>query len=166
MDGIKEILAKISSYNIFNYLLPGILFAIICSYGMNLDLIIENNFLGAFVYYFIGMIISRVGSVLIEPFLKKIKFLKFGDYKKFVQASKIDLKIELLSEVNNTYRTFAAMLFILFVLKLYKHYNYCFWHIQHKVSYPILLFLLLILFLYSYRKQTNYINKRIDANIP
>jgi hypothetical protein len=165
MEGIKEILAKISSYNIFNYLLPGILFVVICKLSMDINLVLENNFLGAFLYYFIGMVISRFGSVIIEPFLKKIKFIKFSEYKKYVQASKQDEKIELLSEVNNTYRTFVSMLLLLFLLKVYKHFNFLHWHISHKISYPIVLAFLFILFVYSYRKQTNYITKRINANL-
>lgn len=165
MDGIKEILAKISSYNIFNYLLPGIVFAVICKLGLGLDLVLENNFLGAFLYYFIGLVVSRVGSVIIEPFLKRVKFLKFSDYKKYVQASKQDEKIELLSEVNNSYRTILSLIAILFCLKIYKHYNFLHWHIPHNISYPIVLIFLLFLFLFSYRKQTSYITKRIDANL-
>jgi len=162
---MKEILDKLSSYHLFNYLLPGVLFAIISKYGINLDLIVENNFIGAFLYYFIGMVVSRIGSILIEPALKKVKFIKFADYKRFVLASKQDEKIELLSEVNNTYRTLISMLSLLVLLKIYKHYNLAYWHIPHKVSFPIILFLLLVLFLYSYRKQTSYITKRIDANL-
>jgi hypothetical protein len=166
MDGIKEILNKISSYNIFNYLLPGILFVIICKYSMGFNLIIENNLLGAFLYYFIGMIISRIGSLMVEPLLKKVKFLKFSDYKKFIEASKLDSKLELLSEVNNTYRTFISMFLLLSFLKAYKHYNYYYWHITHSVSYSVALILILILFVFSYKKQTSYITKRIEANTP
>jgi hypothetical protein len=164
MDGIKELIAKVSSYNIFNYILPGILFVIFCKYGLSLDLIVENNFLGAFLYYFIGMVVSRFGSVFIEPLLKKIKFLKFEDYGNYVKASKQDVKVELLSEVNNTYRTIVAMFSLLGLMKIYKHLNASCWHIPHEWSYPILLMCLLLLFLFSYRKQTKYINKRVVAN--
>jgi hypothetical protein len=163
MDGIKEVFDKISSYNIFNYLYPGILFSVICKSGIGVDFMLENNFLGVFLYYFIGMIISRIGSVFIEPILKWIKFLKFSEYKKFVQASKSDSKIELLSEVNNTYRTIISMFSILIFLKTYKHFNYFYWHIPHEVSYSMILIFLLILFLLSYRKQTNYITNRINS---
>lgn len=165
MDGFKELLEKVSSYNIFNYLLPGILFVIFCKLLLDLDLILENNLLGIFFYYFNGMVISRVGSVIIEPFLKWIKFLCFADYHQFVKASKIDTKIELLSEVNNTYRTIISMFLLLSLIKLYKHFNYLYWHIPHKVSYSFLIIILLILFLFSYRKQTNYITKRINSNL-
>jgi len=65
---MKEIIEKLSSYNIFNYLFPGVVFAILATKFTNLNLTFDNLFLGAFAYYFIGLVISRFGSVFIEPF--------------------------------------------------------------------------------------------------
>jgi hypothetical protein len=160
---MKDILDKLTSYNIFNYLFPGVLFVIIAKATTDYNLIQEDNLLGAFLYYFIGMTVSRFGSVIIEPLFKKIKFLKFRDYKEYVVASKQDTKIELLSEVNNTYRTLNSMMFLLLILKLY---NFCsiVFQLSHTFSLICLTILTTILYLFSYRKQTNYITKRIDAN--
>lgn len=160
---MKEILDKISSYNLFNYLLPGILFVCISKQFTDYNFIQDNDFIGAFLYYFIGMVISRFGSLFIEPTLKKISFLKFADYKNFVSASKKDEKIELFSEVNNTYRTITAMFVILLLLKLYNYFQVR-WDIPKNITILTLLVLILLIFLFSYRKQTNYITKRIDAN--
>src|SRR3989344_7954495 len=103
---MKDILDKITSYNLFNYLLPGVLFVAILDKFTSYSLTQENLLIGAFVYYFIGLVISRFGSLIVEPFLKSVSFLKFADYVDFVSASKIDSKIEDFSEVNNMYRTF------------------------------------------------------------
>lgn len=164
MEGVKDILDKISSYNLFNYLLPGILFVFIAKEAIGYNLIQENNLIGAFLYYFIGMVISRFGSLFIEPLLKKIKFLKFSDYKNFVKASKKDTKIELLSEVNNTYRTILSMLILIALSKSYLYFKNV-WNISHNTTIFFTITFVLLLFLFSYRKQTNYITKRIDANI-
>lgn len=164
MDGIKDVLEKISSYNIFNYLLPGILFVFISKSLGTYNLVQENIVVGIILYYFIGMIISRIGSIFIEPFLKRIKFLKFADYKDFVVASKLDSKIELLSEVNNTYRTLSSMLFLLLFSNLFIYLK-AKYGISRDMSILVIVIILLIIFLYSYRKQTNYISKRIKANI-
>ena len=118
---MKDLLNKVSSYNLFNYLLPGVLFVCVAKYFTSYNFIQENDFFGAFLYYFIGMAISRFGSLIMEPFLKWISFLKFTDYKGFIVASKSDEKIELLSEVNNTYRTISAMLILLLLLKLFDY---------------------------------------------
>ncbi len=160
---MKDLLDKISSYNLFNYLFPGILFVCVAKYFTDYNFIQESDFIGAFLYYFIGMVISRFGSLFIEPFLKWVSFLKFADYKNFVAASKKDEKIGLFSEVNNTYRTISAMLLLLLLLKVYNHFQIL-WSIPNKVSQIILIIVVLLLFLFSYRKQTNYITKRIIAN--
>ena len=66
---MKELLDKISSYNLFNYLLPGILFVCISKQFTDYDFIQDNDFIGAFLYYFIGMVISRFGSLCLSPLI-------------------------------------------------------------------------------------------------
>jgi len=160
---MKELLDKISSYNLFNYLLPGIIFVYISNQFTGHNFIQDNNFIGVFLYYFIGMIISRIGSLFVEPTLKKLSFLKFTDYNSFVSASKKDEKIELFSEVNNTYRTITAMFVVLLIMKLYNYFQVC-WCIPKDVTTLVLVVSIFLIFLFSYRKQTKYITKRIAAN--
>lgn len=160
---MKDLIDKLSSYNIFNYLLPGIIFVVFLKEVIGYNFIQDNNLIGAFLYYFIGMVVSRFGSVIIEPLLKYISFIKFKDYKLFVSASKQDSKLELLSEVNNTYRTISATFILLVLFKIYKLIDDKY-IISGPFSLIILIILMLILFLFSYRKQTNYISKRIEAN--
>ena len=159
---MKELLDKLSSYNIFNYLLPGILFSVLVSKMTELELIQKDLVVGVFVYYFIGLIVSRFGSLIIEPLLKKLKFLKFADYKDFVQASSKDEKIEILSEANNMYRTFIATFILLGMVKLYYLITNK-WTFINENSDWILILLIAGMFLFSYRKQTNYITKRINS---
>lgn len=160
---MKEIIEKLSSYNIFNYLLPGIVFSILTSKFTSTNLIFDNLVIGAFLYYFIGLVISRVGSVIIEPLLKRIKFLKFADYKDFVSVSKTDNKLEILSEANNMYRTFVSMFSILFLIIGFQRLSEFFIIFKNNQDL-ILLAVLFVLFLFSYRKQTDYITKRIKAS--
>lgn len=160
---MNELLSKLSSYNLFNYLLPGTVFVILSSKVTRYSFVQEDIVIGVFLYYFIGLVVSRFGSLVIEPFLKKLSFLEFSDYRDFVIASRKDEKIELFSEVNNTYRTLCSLFVLLFCLKL---------HEKIELKYPllkdwnaiILVVLLLAMFLFSYRKQSNYIIKRIKAN--
>jgi hypothetical protein len=56
----------------------------------------ENVVVGLFLFYFIGMVISRIGSLTIEPVLKKINFLRFAPYSDFIRASQADVKIDIL----------------------------------------------------------------------
>lgn len=159
---MKELLDKISSYNLFNYLFPGILFAVLSKAITSYSFLQENLLIGIFVYYFIGLVVSRVGSLVIEPLLKKLSFLKFADYKDFIAASKKDSKIELLSEINNMYRTLSSLFILLVLLRLYELIESKLPILKSLNSY-ILAILLLVIFLFSYRKQTSYIAKRIKS---
>src|SRR5215467_1053056 len=106
---MKDLLDKISSYNLFNYLLPGVLFAALAETWTSYRFLQSNLVVGVFVYYFFGLVISRVGSLIIEPSLRKVSFVKFASYDDFVAASQKDPKIDVLSEVNDMYRTFCSL---------------------------------------------------------
>lgn len=160
---MKEILDKISSYNLFNYLLPGIIFVILADKITHYSFIQQDLIIGLFLYYFIGLVISRFGSLVIEPVLRYFSFLPLPDYKEFVVASKKDKKLDLLSEINDTYRTLSSLFILLFLLKLYENIE-CRSYFLKEWGVLILMVVLLITFLFSYRKQTNYITERIKAN--
>ncbi len=161
---MKEIIDKLSSYNLFNYLLPGTIFVVILNEISIYSLRQDDLIVAAFVYYFIGLVTSRFGSLIIEPLLKKVKFLKFADYKSFIIVSKKDPQIEILSEANNMYRTFVAMITLLLLLKIYEAVDLKNPELQ-RWNLLILSILLLIMFLFAYRKQTQYIAKRIKSTI-
>lgn len=160
---MKDILDKLTSYNLFNYLLPGVIFCILTTFATDLNLVQSDIITGAFLYYFVGLIISRFGSLIIEPLLKKVSFLKFATYKEFVSAEKKDEKLNLLSETNNMYRTFTSLFVLLGLLKIYLLIEQSIGGLDAWRS-TIGIVLLLIMFLFSYRKQTSYITKRVKAN--
>lgn len=159
---MKEVLDKITAYNLFNYLVPGVLFAVALESLTSYSITQDNLVVGAFVYYFIGLVISRFGSIMVEPVLKKILFVEFVPYADFVVASKNDPKIELLSQDNNMYRTFVSMFVLLILAKEYDALSRIY-PILHEQSVTIAVVLLLLMFLFSYRKQTKYITDRIKA---
>lgn len=160
---MKEILEKVSSYNIFNYLLPGIIFVVLAAKLTHYNMIQQDLVIGAFVYYFVGLVASRFGSLVIEPFLKWIRFVRFAEYSQFVVASKIDPKIDILSEANNSYRTLCAMFVLLLLLKGFERLCTAFPPVS-KWDLTMLLVLCFLMFLFAYKKQTAYITKRVDAS--
>lgn len=159
---MKEIIDKLSSYNIFNYLLPGVVFSAILENYFYYSLTTGNVFSDVFIFYFAGMVISRVGSLIIEPFLKRISFVKFSSYQDYVDACRKDELIEKLSEANNTYRTLLALFFTVFIISGYKLLASYFIFFEENI-FTILLIFLFLLFILSYKKQTQYINNRVKA---
>lgn len=171
---IKTFSEKISSYNIFNNLFPGIIFTFALNNTTRFNIGTDSLFENIFIYYFIGMVISRVGSIIVEKLLKKIKiknkktkekeaFLCFADYDDYVNASEKQADIKMLSETNNTYRTLIALFFLLAIVKIYDMFihNYLIQYVSKNAICVVLFVLLSILFVYSYRKQTAYISKRV-----
>jgi hypothetical protein len=156
---MDKLLDKISEYNLFNYLLPGIIFSVLLEKITSYSIIHKDMVIEAFLAYFIGLVISRISSIIIEPCLKKVGFVKFTEYKDFVLASESDKKIELLSESNNMYRVFISSFFILIIVILYEKYLQ---DILTGYTSYIVITGLLILFLFSYRKQTSYITQRVE----
>lgn len=159
---MKELIEKISSYNLFNYLLPGTLFAAFAECTTDYQVIHEDIVVAFFLYYFIGLVISRIGSLALEPMMRKVSFLRFAAYQDYVAVSKKDTKLDTLSEANNMYRTLCALFILLGALELYERTADRFAFLDHIT--PCLLFaLMFVLFAFSYRKQTSYITKRIEV---
>lgn len=158
---MEKVIDKISTYNLFNYLLPGVIFVVLAKSFLFVDLTQGDIILDVFIYYFVGLVVSRFGSLVIEKLLRKVKFLKFAEHHDFVNTSKNDPKLEVLSQENNMYRTFIAMFILLLLSKLY-FYTRTIYSFLQSYDFYILISLLLVMFLYSYRKQTKYIFKRIN----
>ncbi len=157
---MKEIIEKLSTYNIFNYLFPGFVFIYLLNITTTYKISFDNIVYELFFAYFIGVVISRIGSNLIESILKIIKFVRFVDYPIYIKTSKTDSKIEILSEVNNMYRTLCSAFFILLVINIIELFPAI--RILDNYLDLIIIFLILILFLFSYRKQTKMIKDRAD----
>lgn len=160
---MDELLKKLSSYNLLNYLLPGVAFVVLAKEVCGYSLYIDNIVLGAFYYYFIGLIIGRIGSLIIEPLCRRIGIVKFRNYVRYVRASVKDTKLETLSETNNTYRTFIAVMLCLGLLRLVLWIIALVPILKNYVA-PILIVAFLVLLLQSYRKQSSYICDRIDIS--
>ncbi len=156
----EKVLEKISSYNLFNNLLPGAVYCFLINKFFELNFCSGNIVENLFIYYFTGMVISRIGSLVVEPISKKIKLVIFVEYGEFLNASLKDDKIDILSETNNTYRTMLALSIALLITKLYIFISYKFEWISSGTPVVITVGLVL-LFMFSYRKQTEYIRRRV-----
>jgi hypothetical protein len=160
---MKDLLDRLSSYNVFNYLLPGVLLAVIVDWLTSFHVLQKDLVTGVFLYYFLGSIVSRIGSLVVEPLLRSSGFITFAPYEEFIRAAKIDSKLEVLSEANNMYRTICALMISVAAAALYDYASRHFPMLQSAA--PVVCVVgLLILFLFSYRKQTSYIAKRVAAN--
>lgn len=162
---MEKILDKLDSYKILNYLFPGIIFSYLFQRECGIILVQGNLLETLFIYYFIGLIISRIGSLVIEPICQKVKWVVYEDYDYYIIASQKDTKIELISEKNNMFRTLFAGCIILLLTKICLVFNFTEF-IGKNIKIGILLIVVItIICAYSYRKQTKYLVRRIrNAN--
>lgn len=156
---MENLIEKISSYHIFNYMIPGMVFLIMCDMLCNINLY-DDKFINMLVMaYFGGIIISRISSLITEKVVYKIWRLKKESYKDYIEASKKDGKISVLMEDNNMYRNLCTTMFLLLLFKILQLLNVN--KINSNLAIIIILALLTLLFAFSYVKQSKYIISRI-----
>ena len=73
MINMDKFLDKISVYQFLNYMIPGTLFLVLVDILGIYDLSLDNVFLMLFGGYCSGMVLSRIGSLLLEHYLKKME---------------------------------------------------------------------------------------------
>ena len=75
---MEKILEKLSSYQVINYIFCGFIVCYLSKYFPSYNLLSDDVLINLLLFYFSGLVVSRVGSLLIEPLLLKIKFIKYA----------------------------------------------------------------------------------------
>ena len=159
---VEKLFEQLSVYEVLNNFLPGAFFCILFRWQTGVGYEVNDTVTEILVFYFAGMIISRFGSLVLEPLCGKLRFVEKEAYGDYIKASKRDPKIETLSMKNNMYRTFAAAVILCGIA----------WAVQciaEKSAVPRAVTIaggwiaLLVLLLAAYRKQNDYIRERIRA---
>lgn len=159
---MEDLLNKISEYQLFNFMLGGTVLAFLVTETTPLNLLNDNILVAVFIYYFIGLVVSRIGSLVIEPLYKKLRIVKYAPYKQYLKATKLDSKIDILSQENNTYRTLVAMFLVYAFI-----YLFCWlWPeaLDQKLLPLVIAGIGIVLFSLSYGKQTKYIATRVGQH--
>ena len=151
---MEKLIDKLTSYNLFTNLLPGVMYCLLSDKLLNTSLIQPDIVIGVFFYYFCGMAISRVSSVIVEPLLKATKFVTFSKYEHYLNAISKD----------NTYRSIVALFACILLTGAWTAAVAKFPEFEAISGYAFVA-IALLLFLLAYRKQNNYIKSRIDAQL-
>lgn len=161
MEHLINFLGKFSKYEILNNLIP----------GMSLSFILWKSgypvwgsdwVVNVIVAYYIGMVCSRFSSLCIEEPFKKWKWIKWREYEEYNKAKKERPFIAILQTNANMYRCFAGVFVLAFIAILYSFVRPL-WAWLSVVEVPMLMLLLALLYIFSYRKQINeYVVKNID----
>ena len=163
MEAVTKLLEKLSSYQILNYLIPGSVFCVLLKHLVGYDVVQFSMVENVIICYFVGMVNSRLGSLILYPILKKTKFIKEAEYPDFVAAEKKDSKVTILSDINNVFRSFANVMLLLLCALCIKNIDCISNFVIGNINW-IAIISLFILFLFSVRKQTKFVRNRVEAN--
>jgi hypothetical protein len=158
---MEELLSKLESYRILNFLLPGALFIYACRQLGIYNFNTENLFFDAFLSYFIGMTISRIGSIFLEKPLDKIGKIKRCPYSDYLEAEQHDKKINVLQEEANGFRTIVATVVCFAVAYSTKKVNDAGWLTDFATTI-LLMLSILALYGWAYLKQIRYVIDRVN----
>lgn len=160
---MKEALEKLDTYQILTNLFPGFFFGLGLRYLFNFQLATSGAITDIVVFYFMGLIVGRFGSVVVEPCLEKLHLIRRSPYSAFLKAEKCDAKISSLLTACNYFRSLLAGVLLFPVIWLLKLLALQWqWFGSHwKV---VLVFSLILLLFASYRKQIGFIRARVEAN--
>ena len=151
-------ISKLSQYNIFTNLIPGTILCLVLEYVVGYEVLItDNTFFLFVVFYFSGIVANRISSLVVSPLLQLIHVVSLMPYDEYVKAEKQDSKIAILSQENNMFRAFAGVFAISIIAKLIAYIPF----VQNNGELFLILGLF-TLFVLAYRKQTNFIKKRIE----
>ena len=163
-ETIKLLVEKFDRYNFLTNMLPGAVLCMALEHFVGYKLLVSNELiLSGVIIYFVGVVNNRFGSLVIEPILRW-RWIKFAPYKDFLNAEKLDNKIRDLSTENNAYRSYIAVFSLSLLAILFKAQTSS-WPLLKEYEEVIILCLLIVLFAFSYHKQTEYIKKRIKISI-
>ena len=114
------------------------------------------------VAFVAGVTTNRLGSLVLDPVLRRVRFLNQKDYELFVVSEKADRKLETLVANHGLYRTFfTAGLLYLVLLAISSWFP----AIASADQVIFVLFVLagMVVFLFAFQKEDGYIQARIKA---
>lgn len=156
-DIINSLFSKLSAYQLLSLMLPGASQLGTMKFVFSIDIKVDENiwwFLLA--SYVVGLIISRIGSLLIEEIFKKIGIIKGYNVGNYIAKRKEDDMIETLLSFANLYRSFCVLSILLIIVTIVEGCSLCdYW------LYYLLEVLLLLLFGFSFYKQYSYFSSVI-----
>lgn len=154
---MDEIIKKVLAYDLLNALIPGMVLVFFLKVFNYLELEECEAFFLLALSYLLGLVASRVGSLIVEPMAKKIGWIQH-DYEHYIKAEKHDDKIIRLMTVANMYRTLTGSVIVLTIIALGSLVPAGCRFLLH-VFYGIACF---VIFLFGWIKQERYVLQRVN----
>lgn len=152
---LKSLSEKLSAYQLFNFIYLGAVFLGILSYkGVPLGMLKEIWWF-LLASYFLGMTISRFGSIVIESICLKFGWIEKYDIKRYADNIAKNSFTAILLELTNIYRTICSMGILLFLCTIFKYQQ------DDKCCMLFVEVLFVLLFGISFIKQHHYLGDKL-----
>ena len=156
---IEKMVERISAYEFLNNIAPGVVYVVLVDRFTSFHVQTGNIWTDLVIIYFIGLVIGRIGSLVIGRILERAVKSDFVQHSEYIIAEKKDSSVRELSTICNMYRTYASVALCLFFTLLLNDIWPC---IKGVVWVKQLLLLcacliLMIIFLMVSVKQTRYV---------
>lgn len=163
---MEKIISSIPVYNLLTNLIPGTVLAALlkfCVEGCDIFSLTNNIWILAVILYFLGIMNSRISSLIFEPLMKKLKIVNCVSHADFTDAELKDTsgKLTQLSRMNNEYRSYISVFAIVLIIKLIFLCSSVKDFVTDNVCW-VILGLGVLLFLCSHKKQVSYITSRVS----
>lgn len=160
---MNDLLAKLSSYNIFNYLVPGALFCIALRFMGVVRLPTDDIATLLLTYYVVGMVLGRLGSLIVGRGARRFRRGPKNSYGDYVRAAAADPKVDVLLESANTYRSMTAAFACLAMVQVVQLAP-AVRRVDARWLWLAGFAALTLLFLLSYVRQIGYVDRRVQVD--
>lgn len=159
MDKIFEAL---NHYDIVTCLIPGMVFCQLTDWIYGTRLIEGNSITLMIISYVLGIVVGRIGSVIIEPICEDTKIIVKADYERWRKAASQCEEVKTLTTKSTVYRSWIALMLIQIIL-LFIFPLSAFAADIGRCNLFFGQFIVFVLLILSYRKQIDYVRKRVDG---
>lgn len=161
-DTINQMLDKFSPYQFFCNLLPGVLIVNGFCYVTSTALATENLCETFVIFYFYGVAVSRIASIIVEPGLKRLLKIKFTPYTRYLEALFQDMTLADLMREANMFRALLTCSLILLLVWVLNFIPFMRAHWSSPDCFILVHALVLIpVFALAYRKQCKIVKLRV-----
>lgn len=158
---MSDLAYLISNTRIVSCLVPGAMMCVFINNYFRVDFLKNDALFNIIIFYAVGVVIGRVGSIVIEPFFKNIGLIEKDNYARFIEAEERNPKLNTIDEICRFYRSLVALMIIIIVGLIVSFFlkMYSLW-----ISFGALIaaILILVLMVFAYRKQSKYTIERIN----
>ena len=176
---MDNLFKQLSSYHILNFVIPGGSYIYLLNKVLIPNILSEDWLLNGIIFYIVGLIISRIGSVIIAPKVNKIleypriikvfrletDYINKTTYEEYIKKKKKDTTISDFVTMKNMFRSMISVCFCMFFsIMAYHLINWTCFFSKKNIIVCTSMVLIGLLFLFSYEKQGVYIQKRIKNN--